>query len=68
MENQMKVCFITLDQYNRIWAKLQPQERFVVEMPTLGLMHRKANALLIVGKQEDFIADVKTVIRPDWLA
>jgi hypothetical protein len=66
MENQMKVCFVTRDQYNVLWTKSMPQERFATDLPTLALMSRKLNTLYIVGKQEDFLVDAKDSLPSTW--
>jgi hypothetical protein len=67
MENQMKICFITFEQYTKIYNKFVPQDRIVVGLTTLHLMSHKHNTLFIIGKQEDFIEEVKDLVRADWL-
>jgi hypothetical protein len=54
----MKICFVTLGDFNRMWAKAMPQERFSADIPTLNFLYKKHNTLFIVGRQEDFIASV----------
>lgn len=66
MENQMKVCFVTLEQFNTLWTKAQPQERFTPDLTTLCLMLKKYNTLFIVGSSGDFIISPEEAI-PDHL-
>ena len=68
MENQTKVCFVTRDQFNRIWNKTMPQDRNAPGIPTLSFMSFKYNTLFILGKQEDFIADASAIVPETWLA
>ncbi len=68
MENQMKISFITMDQFNRIWNKSMPQERNSAGITTLNFMSLKYNTLFIVGKQEDFIADATGIVPEMWLS
>jgi hypothetical protein len=65
-ENQMKICFISQAQYNSIWDKSMPQDRFASELTTNSLMSRKLNTLFIVGKAEDFLAKPEEVIPENW--
>ena len=67
MDNQMKICFISLDQFNMIWHKSMPQDRYGSELTTLAMMSKPYNTLFIVGKQEDFIVKVESVLVPDWI-
>lgn len=66
MENQMKICFITLDQYGVLWNKSLPMERCDGGLTTLTFMSRKLNTLFIVGKQEDFIVEAKDALPEKW--
>ena len=66
MENQMKICFVTRDQYNILWMKSMPVDRFATDLPTLALMSRNLNTLFIVGEQEDFLVTPKEGLPKKW--
>jgi hypothetical protein len=66
MENQMKICFVTRDQYNMIWHKSMPQERFTADLPTLAILSRVLNTLFIVGEQKDFLVTREEGLPKKW--
>jgi len=66
MENQMKIVFVTLNQFNLLLSKLLGYEKVNTErLTTLSFMCRRLNTLFIVGKKEDFVADVESIISDD---
>lgn len=67
MENQMKLCFTSSAQFDKMWLKLFPSQRRGSELPTLSMYCQSLNTLFIVGKQEDFIATVESVLSESWL-
>jgi hypothetical protein len=68
IENQMRICFISLAQFDKIWYKTVPMMRMVTELPTSSIFHPSLNTLFVVGKQEDFVVKPEDVLEPHWLA
>ena len=66
MENQMKICFITRDQFDTLWLKSMPQERLTGDLTTLALMSKSLNTLFIVGRQEDFLTTPEEALPEKW--
>ena len=67
MENQMKICFVSLAQFSKIWSKALPCERFAPSICTLSMFYTKYNTLFIVGSGEDFASKVEDIIPTEWL-
>lgn len=66
-ENQMRICFISLAQFDKIWYKMFPAQRTLPGLSTASIFHGGLNTLFIVGELEDFLVKPEDVLRKDWL-
>lgn len=66
-ENQMKICFISQQQFNVIWKRAFPAERIVPNITTASMFCADLNTLFIIGRAEDFLVTPEQAIRKDWL-
>ena len=63
----MKVCFVSLDQYNILLRKLVLSDQDTTKLPTHALLSRRMNMLFIVGKAEDHLANFEDAVPSTWI-
>ena len=67
-DNQMRICFLSRVELNRLWEKMMPSDRIITDLPTLCVYYRQLNTLFIAGTQEDFLAEKEDILAPKILA
>lgn len=63
----MKICFVSLEQYNVLLGKLVLGDQDTTKLPTHALLSRRRNVLFIVGKAEDHLAKFEDVVPSTWV-